>query len=69
MSARDYSVFTLVLFQSALTAGLKKSGLLKELPKEVNPENVKFVEEHEKELEAMRRELEALAPPKKGERE
>ena len=63
---REYAKFTLVLFQSAMVAGFKKAGMVKELPKEVAPENVKFVEDHEKDLEAMRAEMEALASKKGG---
>lgn len=45
---------------AVMIAGFQKSGLLKELPKElkeVNPENVKFILGHEAELAGMRKEM------------
>lgn len=59
---REYAKFTLVLFQAAMVAGMKKTGLMKELPKDVSAENVRFIETHEKELEALKKEMDALSP-------
>jgi hypothetical protein len=39
---------------------LRKAGTIKELPKDVNQENVKFVAEHQSEFSAFMSELEAL---------
>ena len=50
----------MALVQASIAAGFKKSGMLKELPAGVNPENVKFVEEHEAELRAMQEKLNKL---------
>ena len=63
LTARDYSKYMLASLMAGMAAGFQKSGLLKELPKElkeVNPENVKFLLEHEAELAAMRKEMEEL---------
>jgi hypothetical protein len=60
MSAREFSKFTLAMFGAALAASLQKSRMLKELPKEVNPDNVKFVLEHEAELQRLQEEMKAL---------
>jgi hypothetical protein len=60
MTPREYSKFTLAMLQAGMVAGFKKSGLVKEIPKEVSAENVKFVEEHEAELKALQQEWEAL---------
>jgi hypothetical protein len=60
MPARDYAKFWMAFIQAAFVQGFKKSGMLKELPPGVNPENVKFLEEHAAEIEAMQKEFEAL---------
>ena len=63
LTARDYSKYMLASLMAGVVAGFQKSGALKELPKElkeVNPDNVKFILEHEAELTAMRKEMENL---------
>ena len=63
LTARDYSKYMVASLMAGMVAGFQKSGVLKDLPKElkeVNPENVKFILEHEAELAAMRREMEKL---------
>lgn len=50
---REFAVAQLALFQAMFAHGLQKSGHLKELPKEVSPENVRFVAQHEAELEKL----------------
>lgn len=61
MSPREYATFMMAMVQAAMVAGFKKAGMLKELPPDVNPENVRFVEEHEAELKAMQAEWEKLS--------
>jgi hypothetical protein len=61
MSPREYATFMMAMIQASMVAGFKKAGMMKELPKDVNPENVKFIEEHEAELKAMQEEFEKLA--------
>jgi hypothetical protein len=64
ISARDYAKFTMAAFQAGMVAGMMKQGLIKEVPPEmaatVNMENVKFVQEHEAELEAFGKTMKAL---------
>ena len=63
LTARDYSKYMLASLMAGMVAGFQKSGVIKDLPKElkeVNPENVKFMIEHEAELIAMRKEMEKL---------
>jgi hypothetical protein len=63
MTPREYSKFMLTMMMSAMVAGFQKSGVIKEIPpqlKEIHPDNVKFVLEHEAELQAMQKELERL---------
>lgn len=61
LSPREYGTFIMAMIQASMMAGFKKAGMIKELPKDVNPDNVKFVEEHEAELKAMQAEFEALS--------
>ena len=63
LTPREYSKYFLASLMAGMVAGFQKSGLIKELPKElkeVNPENVKFMVEHEAELAAMQKEMAAL---------
>jgi len=60
LTPREYGKFIMAMIQASVAAGFKKSGMIKELPKGVNPENVKFVEEHEPELRAMQAEFERM---------
>ena len=63
LTPRDYSKYVLASMMAGIVAGMQKSGGLKELPKElksVNPENVKFILDHEAELSAMQKEMEQL---------
>jgi hypothetical protein len=64
MSPRDYAKFWIAFMQAGFAHGMQKSGMLKQLPADVNAENVKFVAEHEAEIEAMTKALEALGKGK-----
>ena len=62
LTPRDYSKYVLASMMAGMVAGFQKSGALKELPKElkaVNPENVKFILDHEAELSAMQKKMKA----------
>lgn len=60
LTPRDYAKFMLASIPAGMVAGLKKQGLLKEVPKGVSAENVAFMEAHEAELQALQKELAAL---------
>lgn len=60
MTPREYATFWMAFIQAAFVQGFKKSGMLKELPPDVNPENVRFIEEHAAEIQAIQKEFEAL---------
>jgi hypothetical protein len=63
LTPREYSKYMLASLMAGMVARFQKSGAIKELPpdlKEVNPDNVKFMQEHEAELTAMQKEMEAL---------
>jgi hypothetical protein len=65
LAPRDYAKFTMAALQAGMVAGLKKQGVLKEVPKDVSAENVKFIEEHEAELQALQKEWAALSGEEK----
>ena len=60
LSAREYAKVSLCLMQAMMAAGMKQSGLAQDLPKTVLADNVRFVEEHEAELQALQKKWEAL---------
>lgn len=60
MTPREYAKFWLTFLQAAFAHGFQKSGMLKELPPDVHPENVKFIVQHQAEITAMQKEFEAL---------
>jgi hypothetical protein len=62
LSPREYATCMLSMLQSAIAVGMKKAGMLKDLPPGVSAENVKFVEDHEAELKALQKEFQALGP-------
>ena len=60
MSPREYSIFWMAFLQAALAHGFQKAGMMQQLPPDVSPDNVKFVAEHQAEIEAMQKEFEGL---------
>jgi hypothetical protein len=59
LTSHEYSLITLSFFQAMFAHMMQKSGALKELPKEVSPENVQFVQQNEAELTSIFSELQA----------
>jgi hypothetical protein len=57
MGAREYAKFWMTFLQAAFAHGFQKSGMLKQLPPDINPENVKFIADHEAEIQAMQKEF------------
>jgi hypothetical protein len=62
LSAREFSKFMLGMIQAGFAAGMQKAGLLKTTPEGTNPANIKWVLEHEAELQKMQA---AWGPEKK----
>ena len=62
LTAREILVLTLVQMQAGMAVYAKSMGM-KELPMEVSPENVAFMEQHKKELDAMQAELKKVPDP------
>ena len=59
ISPREFSKMMMTMLMAGMVASFQKSGLLKELPKdlkEIHPDNVKFMIDHEAELAAMTKE-------------
>jgi DNA repair exonuclease SbcCD ATPase subunit len=65
MAPRDYAKFTLAFFQAAMIHGMQKSGMVKEIPKDlqatVNMENIKFIEANQTEINALMKEFQAAS--------
>ena len=62
LTVREFLVLTLVQMQAGMAVYAKSQGM-KELPPEVNPENVAFMEQHKKELDVMQAELKKTPDP------
>ena len=66
MAPRDYAKFALAFFQAAMIHGMQKSGMVKEIPQDlqasVNMENIKFIEANQAEINALLKEFQAASP-------
>ena len=61
LSPREYSKFMLAMLQAGMVHGFSQGKVdYSKLPPGVNPDNVKFIDEHKAELEAMQKEFEVL---------
>ena len=61
LSPREYSKFMLALLQAGMVHGLAQGKVdYSKLPPGVNADNVKFIDEHKAELEALQKEFESL---------
>ncbi len=60
ISAREYAKFFAAYMQAAMISGFKKAGMVKEMPKEANLDNIKFIEEHAAEIEGFMKEFEGF---------
>lgn len=59
---REFAKFMLAMVQAGFAAGMQKAGLLKNTPEGTNPANIKWVLEHEAEIQKLQQ---AWAPEKK----
>jgi hypothetical protein len=59
LNPREYATLTLSYFPAMFAYGLKKQGAIKELPKDILPENLALIEANEVELTRLNKELEA----------
>lgn len=59
LTPREFAVAHAAFFQASMAHGFQKAGALKQLPKEVSPENVRFVAQHEAEINAISARLKA----------
>jgi hypothetical protein len=50
LTTREYSMLTLSFFNAMFAHGLKKAGRIKELPADILPENIAFIQSNEAEL-------------------
>jgi hypothetical protein len=54
LAAREAAVMQFALFQAGFAAEMLESGTIKELPKQVSAENVRFYQAHKAEIEGLR---------------
>jgi hypothetical protein len=61
LSPREFSKFMLAMLQAGMVHGFSQGKVdYSKLPPGINPENVKFIDEHQAELEALRKEFESI---------
>jgi hypothetical protein len=67
LAPREFATCYLALFQATIVHGFLERGKIDmaKLPAGINPENIKFVQEHEKELAALQGDLQGGAGKKK----
>lgn len=53
LAPREAATMQLAFLQVAITVGLLESGTIKEIPKDVNPDNVKFLQANRAEIQAL----------------
>ncbi|HJU76132.1 MAG TPA: hypothetical protein VJ717_20495 [Gemmatimonadaceae bacterium] len=64
LSPREFSKMMMTMLMAGMVASFQKSGMLKELPKdlkEIHPDNVKFMMDHEAEIAAMTKEWQQMS--------
>lgn len=66
ITAREYLVFNFALLEAWMYALLRKQGTSTEIPKDVNRENLKFVEQNYALIEAMNKRMEQANEALKG---
>lgn len=59
LTSREYATLTLCYYPAMFAYSAKKQGAIKELPKDILPDNVKLIESNEAELTRLNQELEA----------
>ena len=65
LSPREYAKFTLAMLQAGMIHGFSKGKVdYAKLPPGVNPENIKFIDAHKAELDAMQQEFAAMGKRK-----
>ena len=65
LAPREYAKFTMAMLQAGMIHGFSQGKVdYAKLPAGVNPENIKFIEAHKAELDAIQKEFAALEKPK-----
>ncbi len=59
LTTREYSLLTLSFFNAMFAHGMKKAGTIKELPADILPENIAFIQSNEAELNQIFAQLQA----------
>jgi len=53
LSPREYAKFSMCAFEAGMVAGMQKNGVAIKLPEGVQPANVQFMKDHEKDFAAL----------------
>jgi hypothetical protein len=59
LSTREYIVMTATIVSSTMAVGMKKQGMIKEIPSVVSPENAAFVEQNYEKISALMQKIQA----------
>jgi hypothetical protein len=59
LTTREYSILTLSFFNAMFAHGMKKAGTIKDMPADILPENIAFIESNEAELTQIFAQLQA----------
>ena len=59
LTTREYSMLTLAFFNAMFAHGMKKAGTIKEMPADILPENIAFIQANEAELNQVLAQLQA----------
>jgi multidrug efflux pump subunit AcrB len=59
LTTREYSLVTLSFFNAMFAHGMKKAGTIKEIPADILPENIAFIQSNEAELNSLFAQLQA----------
>ena len=57
LTPHEFALFEMATMQAGFAAGFKKSGMLKQMPAGVSPENVQFYLDHEAEITQVQKEI------------
>jgi len=66
LTMHEFALFEMSMLQAGFAAGLKKAGLLKQMPPGVPPENVQFVIDHEAEIQRIQTEMSSIGGKSPG---
>jgi hypothetical protein len=60
MTTREYAIWTMAYLEAAMVVSMKQTGMTRDIPKDANLANAKFVEDHMADILAIQKEFERL---------